>query len=226
MKNLARIAIVFVGLTALTRVPERLWDIAGMLQGSDSYGQRGWMAIAVLTMSVLLLAILGMTLVALSDRLASRWFADDESLALNIEPTELLHVALLVFGYVTVAYAITGFIATIGFALASVAEANANGFDMGGLGSFLQLSGPIGQLVVGIITIALARPLSHRFGSSKAPAGATVPMAAKPQATCPNCDTAYDPDDYSPGVTHRCSNCHEVLGDASNNGFESDSRGQ
>jgi hypothetical protein len=205
VRNLARIAIIFVGLTALTRIPDRLWDVAELLRTPD-YGQRGSTAAVILVAAVVVLAALGIGLVALSGRMAAAWFDNDERAALTIEPAELLRIALLTFGYVTIAYSITGGIASIGFTFV-----NEGAFELGTLPYLAQFAGMIGQFLVGLATIALAGPISHRLAGIRQATKRAVPVSTAPLSSCASCGAPYDPDDYIPGVTHRCSECRQVI---------------
>jgi hypothetical protein len=207
MRRLGVVAIVFVGLLALTASPSLLNHPLSAIR-SDSP------SVALMLFAFLPAALSfagGLFLIIRRHELAAAWF-DESPVDVVVDSVSVLRLVFIVTGVLIL---IQG-AAALATSIATTAVMAANGGpapEPGGLGGLIVSALPV--LVFTAVTAGLAWLLVIKSGALAQwllrPRQPGPPRPA-PLPTCPSCEEPYDPSDYVGGSTRaRCAKCGERL---------------
>jgi preprotein translocase subunit Sec61beta len=208
VKRIGSLALVLIGIWVLTQALLLLgYPLNLALYGSGGDVRR-LVAVPVSLLPALAIALLGVWLIARRRQLSARWF-DDDGPEVRLDGRSLLRVGLLLIG---VSAFVAGVMALLsaGMRFVLYAEPPAElgaGEVLRGLAPELVV-GAAG-IVIGLLLIVAARPLSRRLWSG----GGTPPSPGPELSRCRSCAAAYDPADYEWGGAFppTCEACGEAL---------------
>jgi hypothetical protein len=209
VKRIGSLALVLIGIWVLTQALLLLaYPLNVALYGSGG-GVRRLVAVPVSLVPALAVALLGVWLIVRRRQLSARWF-DDDGPEVRLDGRSLLRVGLMLIG---VSAFVAGIMALLnaGMRFVLYAEPASNlgaGEALRGLAPELAV-GAAG-IVVGLLLIAVSRPLSRRLWSGRGMPPASLGPAP---SHCRSCGAAYDPADYEWGGAYppTCDACGEAL---------------
>jgi preprotein translocase subunit Sec61beta len=209
VKRIGSLALVLIGIWVLTQALLLLaYPLNVALYGSGG-GVRRLVAVPVSLVPALAVALLGVWLIARRRQLSARWF-DDDGPELRLDGRSLLRVGLLLIG---VSAFVAGIMALLNAAMRFVLYVGPPaefGAEEALRGLAPELVVGAAGIVVGLLLVAVARPLSRRLwtghGTPPAPRAPELPH-------CPRCGAAYDPADYEWGGSFppTCDACGGTL---------------
>jgi hypothetical protein len=210
VRRIGSVALVLTGIWVLTQALLLLSFPVNLLLFGSGGEVRRLVAVPVALLPALATALLGVWLIVRRRQLSARWF-DDDGPAVRLDGLSLLRAGLLLIGVsVLLGGVMALFSAGARFALYDVEPA----YDIGAGEALRELApefavGGAG-IAVGLLLIAVSRPLSRRLWSGRG----TPPASAGPEPShCRGCGAAYDPADYEQGgpFPPTCGACGEPL---------------
>jgi preprotein translocase subunit Sec61beta len=209
VKRIGSLALVLIGIWVLTQALLLLaYPLNVALYGSGG-GVRRLVAVPVSLVPALAVALLGVWLIARRRQLSARWF-DDDGPEVRLDGRSLLRAGLVLIG---VSAIVAGIMALLNAAMRFVlfVEPPAEfGTEEALRGLAPELAVGAAGIVVGLLLIAVSRPLSRRLWSG----GGMPPASLSPAPSrCPSCGAAYDPADNEWGGPYppTCDACGEAL---------------
>jgi hypothetical protein len=191
VRRIGSLALVLIGIWVLTQALLLLgYPLNLFLFGGGDV--RRLVAVPVAFLPAFATALLGVWLIARRRQLSARWF-DDEGPEVRLDGRSLLRAGLLLIG---VSAIVAGVMALLNSATRVFLDAEP-AFDLGP-GEALRTFAPelvVGAagIVVGLLLIAVSRPLSRRLWSGRRmPPASPGPVAS----SCRACGAPYDPADY------------------------------
>jgi hypothetical protein len=212
MRRWGAVMIVFAGLISIGGSLPLLGTAFSIIRSGQIDGSVDRLALQLTLLATFITVGFGVALVILRDRLASRWFGEDEPDSL-FGPRDALRVGLILVGVSALA---TGLRSTIISCSNAVVQAlGFSGMDIGQSTASIVIRMLVPAAVFGVFEIAIGVVLivgSARFTNLLWTAEA--PADALSAHVCPSCGAPFDPADYRDGVERRCAECREPLGDA------------
>lgn len=221
MRRLGVVGIVMVGLLAISQTLLFALSIVGMSGAQLQGASLGKIVLGVgLSGTILVVSLLfGAGLIVWRQRLATRWFGEDD-ISVGIDAHMLLRVGLVLIG-ATAAVESLQWMVFSAFELMLTAGGAHGGTGEGWLGVWYSGLGTVVnqglRLAIAAWFIWWSAPLASLLLRPSAP---RLRGQAAGRATCPSCGAAYDPSEYRDNVDALCVACHAPLPVASDDGIE------
>ena len=214
MRKLGTVGIALLGLVFLLNAITYLFGLFSVF--TNDFGVSRLLVGVLYATPVLLSAAAGATLLLRRERLAGRWFPDDDS-PLTIAAEDLARIGIVLVGVYMFTQAFPTLVSQIANPLVGIAMANAQvdaGLGAADVAQQMLRSVPnylatVASFIVGWMMVANSERLAKRLVGMPP---ATVEARAHAASQCPSCGARFDPSDYEGGLTlPRCPECQEVL---------------